>query len=213
MFTHIENQKILWSVIQKSPFFIEYRNANREAWFQDTFSRFYRENPLQPRNKAELLEANKAVLQYMTEDIKRQLGYKRETLAIEMSLHPTYNVEEEKKAKEERNKASYANFQTQYHQMLQTPQPTTMRLTEKSDEKIKNMDELIQEQIRKREMDLVAFSNQKISVEDAKSKKIRILETEDISQEIATIIQDATTPFAEDSVNTKSVNWAEEIAI
>jgi hypothetical protein len=213
MFTHIENQQILWSVIQKSPFFIEFRHANREAWFQDTFSRFYRENPLQPRNKRELLEANKAVLQYMTEDLKRRLGYQKETLAIEMSLHPTFNVEEEKKAKEAREKAAYANFQSQYHQMLQTPKPGMMRLTEQSDEKIKNMDELIQEQIRQREMDLVAFSNQTKGVEDPKYKKIRILDTEDISQEIATIIQDATTPFVEESLNTKTVNWSQEIAI
>lgn len=210
MFAHIENRKILWSVIQKSPFFIESRSQNREAWFQDTFSRFYRENPLQPRNKGELLDANKSVLQYMTEDLKRQLGYRKETLAIEMSLHPTYNVEEEKKAKEEREKASYANFQTQYHMLLQTPKPTTMRLTEQSDEKIKNMDELIQQQIRQREMDLAAFSIQKPGVDP---KKIRILDTEDISQEIATIIQDATTPFVEESLNTKTVNWAQEIAI
>lgn len=215
MFAHIENQKILWSVIQKSPFFIEYRVANREAWFQDTFSRFYRENPLQPRNKQELLDANKAVLQYMTEDIKRRLGYKRETLAIEMSLHPTYNVEEEKKAKEEREKASYANFQAEYHQMLQTPKPSTMRLTEQSDEKIKNMDELIQEQIRQREMDLAAFTANNPSVAEKadvfKTKKIRILETEDISQEIAAIIHHAVVPPP--SVAEKTVNWAEEIAI
>jgi hypothetical protein len=217
MFTHIENQKILWSVIQKSAFFIESRVANREAWFQDTLSRFYRENPLQPRNKQELLEANKAVLQYMTEDLKRRLGYKRETLAIEMSLHPTFNVEEEKKAKEEREKAAYAQFQSQYHMLLQTPKPTTMRLTEQSDEKIKNMDELIQEQIRRREMDLAAFSNQKISVD---TKKIRILDTEDISQEIASIIQHAS--VVEEGVAStkeKTVNWAkgtkheQEIAI
>lgn len=208
MFTHIENQKILWEVIQKSPFFIEYSpRTSREMWFQDAFSRFYRENPLQPKNKVELLEANKAVLQYMTEDLKRQLGYKRETLAIEMSLHPTYNLEEERKAKEEREKAAYANFQTQYHQMLQTPKPTTMRLTEQSDEKIKNMDELIQQQIRQREMDLAAFSTQTKSGIDA--KKIRILDTEDISKEIATIIQDAAISIP----NTKNVNWAEEIAI
>ena len=208
MFTHIENQKILWDVIHKSPFFIEYSSrTSRESWFQDTFSRFYRENPLQPKNKRELLEANKAVLHYMTEDLKRQLGYKRETLAIEMSLHPTYNVEEEKKAKEEREKASYANFQEQYHQMLQTPKPSTMRLTEKGDEKIKNMDELIQLQIKQREMDLAAFSIQKQS---ADTKKLRILDTEDISNEIATIIQDAT---IENEVVTKTVNWAEEIAI
>ena len=208
MFTHIENQKILWEVIQKSPFFIEYSpRTSRESWFQETFSRFYRENPLQPKTKRELLEANKSVLHYMTEDLKRQLGYKRETLAIEMSLHPTYNVEEEKKAKEEREKASYANFQSQYHMLLQTPKPSTMRLTEKGDEKIKNMDELLQEQIKQREMDLAAFASQKISVD---TKKIRIMGTADISEEIATIIQDAT---IENEVVTKSVNWAEEIAI
>lgn len=217
MFTHIENQKILWSVIQKSPFFIESRVANREAWFQDTFSRFYRENPLQPRNKQELLDANKAVLQYMTEDLKRQLGYRKETLAIEMSLHPTYNLEEEKKAKEQREKAAYANFQTQYHMLLQTPKPTTMRLTEQSDEKIKNMDELIQQQIRQREMDLAAFTANNPSVAEKvdvfKTKKIRILETEDISQEIASIIHHAVVPPPPPSVAEKTVNWAEEIAI
>jgi hypothetical protein len=209
MFTHIENQQILWSVIQKSPFFIESRVTNREAWFQDTFSRFYRENPLQPRTKFELLEANKAALQYLTEDLKRQLGYKRETLAIEMSLHPTYNVEEEKKAKEEREKAAYANFQSQYHMLLQTPKPTTMRLTEQSDEKIKNMDELIQQQIRQREMDIAVFASQNKSVAEVSevpTKKIRILETEDISQEIASIIQQAS---VEETPNTKTVNWAQ----
>lgn len=59
-------------------------------------------------------------------------------------------------------------------------------------------------------MDLVAFSSPKMSVDP---KKIRILETEDISQEIASIIQDATTPFVEETPTTKNVNWAEEIAI
>jgi hypothetical protein len=215
MFTHIENQQILWAIMQKSPFFIEFRDSNREAWFRDTLSRFYRENPLQPRTKFELLEANKAALQYLTEDLKRRLGYKKETLAIEMSLHPTFNVEEEKKAKEEREKAAYAQFQSQYHQMLQAPKPTTMRLTEKGDEKIKNMDELIQEQIRKREMDVAVFASQNKGVAEP-TKKIRILETEDISQEIASIIQHAS--VGEEGVAStkeKTVNWAneQEIAI
>lgn len=187
MFLHIENQKMLWTAIQRCPDFLEFSAGNREIWFRDTVSRFYRENPVQPISKHDLLAVNKAVLQYLMRDLE----YKQK---IDVPVQITYSVEEDRKAKEEREKKAYENYQNQYHMLLQTPKPVVMRLTEKSDEKIKNMDELIQQQIKQREMDLASFAKA--------SPKIKILEPDPaISQEIAAIIQEA-------SVDEKSVTWA-----
>jgi hypothetical protein len=191
MFLHIENQKMLWTAIQRCPHFLEFSVGNREIWFRDTVSRFYRENPVQPISKNDLLAVNKAVLQYLMRDLKSRMEYEQK---IDVPAQITYSVEEDRKAKEERANQAYENYQNQYHMLLQTPKPVVMRLTEKSDEKIKNMDELIQQQIKQREMDLASFAKA--------SPKIKILEPDPaISQEIAAIIQEA-------SVDEKSVTWA-----
>jgi hypothetical protein len=206
MFAHIENQQILWEIIQKSPFFIEFSPHNRETWFREVVSQFYRENPVKPRNSRELLSANKAALQYMTQDLKRRIGYNP---AVQSALEPTLSplrIEEEKKAKSEREKELYANFQAQYHSLLQTPKPVDLRLPEKSEEKITNMEELLQQQIKQREMDLAKFSVANGSSVANGPAKIKIIgEEEDISREIATIISQASTN------NEKTVSFSQSV--
>jgi hypothetical protein len=212
MFAHNENQQILWEVIQKSPYFIEYSPGHREKWFHDALSDFYYKNPVQPNSPQELLEINKRALSHLSLDLKSRLGYKSYSGAINTVISPeaavaanlnTYNVAQDKQAKEEEMKNSYSKYQAEYHSLLQRRAPDLAEFpVQKADDKIKNMDELIQDQIRQREIDLAKFVPK---VDPHTSNKIKILETADssISKEIASIIHNASAE--------KSVSWSNNL--
>lgn len=195
MFTHADNQKILWDLIQKSPFFLEYTPANRETWFKDILADFYYKNPVQPKTAKELLEINKRVLSHMTKDLQNRIGYTilSPEEAASANLH-TYNVAQDRQAKEEEMKTMYSKYQTDYHSLLQTRAPNAVEWNKPAvaEEKIKNMEELIEQQIRQREMDLAKYPN-------PQTAKIKILE--DAPGEIADIISAA-------SSGAKSVSWS-----
>jgi hypothetical protein len=83
MFLHIENISLLWQLLQKSPYLIEFsqnaRPGYKEIWFRGVSEQFYEkwlsQNSRIPSNSKELLEMNKQALQYMVLDLKRLLGY------------------------------------------------------------------------------------------------------------------------------------------
>jgi len=210
MFAHVENQQILWEVIQKSPFFIEYSPGHREKWFRDTLSEFYYKNPVQPNSAQELLDVNKRALAHLSLDLQSRLGYSAYSGSTPSTLTPeaaasanlhTYNVAQDRQSKEEEMKQSYAKYQSEYHSLLQRKAPDLPELpAQQSDDRIKNMDELIQQQILQRDQDLAKYVP-KLDPPPT-SNKIKIMESDpSITREITTIIQNA-------SASEKTVSWS-----
>ena len=72
---------------------------------------------------------------------------------------PSYDVNAERKQREDEWSANFNKYQTEYNQLLKQPAVPTRGLpSETGGEKIKNMDELIREHAKMRDMDLSIYS-------------------------------------------------------
>ena len=224
MFLHAENQQLLWQTLQKSPYLVEFTQkfaGYRDAWFCEISEQFYTqwisENGRVPTNARELLAINKRALQTMVADLKRLLGYTSSSPQIDglnaegPNMNP-YNVAEERKRREDKHSEDFNQYQSEYNQMLQRPAVPMRGLpSESTDAKIKNMDELLEEQTRLREMDLEKYGTKPQQTKDIKTKdantisnmppKLKIMnEIERAEMEIVSFSEDAS------RVN-KSVRW------
>lgn len=165
MFLHKENQQLLWKTLQKTPYLVEFTQkfaGHREEWFRGAIEQFYTQwisqnNPL-PSNARELLEINKLALQTMVVDLKRLLGYQTHSHSqpnINTNDILPYDVAEERKQREDNFSANFNKYQSEYNNFLKTPDlPMKSLPTQSGGEKIKNMEELVKEQARLRDMDL-----------------------------------------------------------
>jgi len=170
MFLHIENISLLWQLLQKSPYLIEFsqnaRPGYKEIWFRGVSEQFYEkwlsQNSRIPTNSKELLEMNKQALQYMVLDLKRLLGYFNPAPILKpvaLSDMPSYNVAAERQQREELRSAQFNNYQTEYNRLLEKPQlPDTKLPSLSGDEKITNMEELVKQHLMLRDMDLAIYS-------------------------------------------------------
>ena len=202
MFLHKENQLLLWNTLQKSPYLVEFTQkfaGYREEWFRGSIEQFYTQwisrNNRVPNNAKELLEINKYALQAMVTDLKRLLGYNAsqqfgtpvsaQPNAIIQSVKsqnelPSYDVNAERKQREDEWSSNFNKYQTEYNQLLKQPAiPTRGLPSETGGEKIKNMDELIREHAKMRDMDLSIYSPpppQNSQIIDKPVPKLRILD-------------------------------------
>ena len=169
MFLHKENQQLLWETLQKTPYLVEFTQkftGHREEWYRGILEQFFTQwisqNGKVPTNARELLEINKLALQFMVADLKRLLGFNQtsvnpRTPAIDV-LSP-YNVAEERKRKEDTWSANFNQYQSEYNRMLEKPVLPMRELpSETGDEKIKNMEELLREHAKMRDMDLTIYT-------------------------------------------------------
>jgi len=180
MFLHIENQKILWQTLQKTPYLVEFTqkySGQSEIWFKNMSEQFYTQwisnHGRIPTNAVELLEINKNALQFMVTDLKRLLGYT--SMEITTSPIESYNVSQERQRREDAWSSNFNKFQNEYNQLLKQPAIPLRELpTETADSKIKNMDELLREHAKMREIELLNYLPQKNA--KPQSNKIRILD-------------------------------------
>jgi hypothetical protein len=176
MFLHTENQQLLWQTLQKSPYLVEFSQkfaGHREEWFRGVIEQFYTQwisqnNPL-PSNARELLEINKLALQTMVTDLKRLLGYhssshsQRTQPPAEPNTYDIrpYDVAAERKNREDTFSSNFNKYQSEYNRLLERPDlPMKALPTQSGGEKIKNMEELVKEQARLRDMDLSIHPSQ-----------------------------------------------------
>lgn len=226
MFLHTENQQILWQTLQKSPYFIEFTQkfaGYREEWFRGIVNKFFTEwisnNGRVPTNARELLEINKLSIKMMILDLKRVMGYIHETpssdLGSSSDVRKPYNVAEERKKREDEVSAKYNKYQSEYNQLLKKPELPMQELpTEFANEKIQNMEELVKEHERIRNMDLAIYSASDTTPSSsrpnqiAESGKIKIMDEIKPLPDIVIPIMDYN---GESSENTKHVHWEEVI--
>jgi hypothetical protein len=167
MFFHLENQKMLWQTLQKSPYFVEFGQkyaGHKESWFRGVSEQFYGQcinrNERIPSSAKELLEMNKNALAYFVADLKRLLGYGGEKETRHVDPLVSYNVGNERQMREEKRMSEFSHFQEEYGRLLQRPGVPDRGIPSESaaDQKIKNMDELLAEHAKMRDMDLSIYA-------------------------------------------------------
>lgn len=205
MFLHKENQQLLWQTLQKSPYLVEFTqkfSGHREEWFRGVIEQFYTQwisqnNPL-PSNARELLEINKLALQAMVTDLKRLLGYSSSSPSHTNAndIRP-YDVAAERKQREDTFSANFNKYQSEYNRLLERPDiPMKTLPAQSGGEKIKNMEELVKEQARLRDMDLSIH---------AAAPKLRIMDEID-NMEMIIEEPKRTVQFANETANDISSN-------
>lgn len=184
MFLHIENQKLLWQVLQKSPYLVDFTQkypGRREIWFRGISENFYiqwiQNNQSLPSNAQELLEINKLAISFMIADLKKLLEYGR---GEETANYTAYLSEPPRTRRElgEMNERLFVKYQTEYNQLLKQPNAPSRELpTESVDSKITNMEELVKEHAKKRDMDLSIYSPKTppSNTDHTKPTRLRIL--------------------------------------
>jgi hypothetical protein len=163
MFFHAENQRLLFETLQKSPYFIEFsqKYANeKEGWFVIASDKFCKTKMISvdaANDARSLLEINKQALQFMIADLKRLLGYSDASNPITIPMPIAYNISVERQERDDRWTKEFSSYQEEYNRLLAPPiRPETVFSSE-TDEKIKNMDELLAEQVKRRTAEYAEF--------------------------------------------------------
>jgi hypothetical protein len=149
------NQEMLWRTILKNPLFGRTLSQEQQPiWFREIIGNFYSETTNKILNNNELLELNKSTLRYMVNKLKEQTSQPEIGEPINDRIQP----------QSASYQSDYDNLQTNYNNMHQRNVPQEPDFKEQiDDEKITNMDELLQQQLKDRELDTVKPPLQLIS--------------------------------------------------
>ena len=68
LFIHPENQRVLWTTINKANAFQEKRDA--DTWFKQIIAHFYKQNSHRVLGRDDLLKLNKETIEYMIQQLR-----------------------------------------------------------------------------------------------------------------------------------------------
>jgi hypothetical protein len=68
LYIHPENQRVLWTTINKANGFSEKRDA--DEWFKQVIAHFYHQNSHRVLSREDLLKLNKETIEYMIQQLK-----------------------------------------------------------------------------------------------------------------------------------------------
>lgn len=150
LFISSENQEMLWKTIQKNPLFSNVLTPEQQPlWFREIIGNFYTDNKKELSN-IELLELNKNTLRYMVHNLKEKFSKQNGNTFINPINEPI-NDRIEPKSSSYQNE--FEKLQNDYNTMHKRVVPREPNFKEEiNDEKISNMDELIQQQLKEREL-------------------------------------------------------------
>ena len=183
LFVQYDNQTILWEAIQRHPYVNMIPPAQRGSWFKHHIQSMYEHAPsswfASPMTTETLNRVNQQAMQHMVNDLKMMVGAtttttnqpppRRETSAFDLHLGegPSRPPADRQRGgggggggEEFKNKTIYDQFlqkQQDIESMLQqnnTVTPIDFTISE-VDAPITNIDELIQRQLRDRELDVM----------------------------------------------------------
>ena len=152
-----KNQTLLWNLMNKNPLLstIFPNISQKTEWFKTILSKIYSTLPPTISNEI-LLNKNKETLAIMLNDLKSR-----------MNQSPIY-TRNQKEPISINNQ--FEERQKEYESMMKKPTVEEISFKEEStDGVIKNMEELIQKQLREREQDLQRISQQYQNKPDTKS--------------------------------------------
>lgn len=215
MFLHSENQQLLWQTLQKSQYLVELTQkfpGYSEVWFRGISEQFYTQlitnNQRLPSTAQELLETNKHAILFMVADMKKILEYGKQenTWYSDITTYSSDSMRfpETRRQLGELNEKRFVKYQSEYNRLLETPKVPNPNLpSEEIDSKITNMEELVKDHIKRREMDLSTFSTTTQSTTNKPLAKLRILDELDNT---AINIEDV----GEEGNKKKTVHWPDE---
>jgi hypothetical protein len=142
LFTSVDNQQMLWNLINKSKNFATCFNNQEEMqnWFRNIIENFHINNR-EPFNMIQLKQMNTTVIQYMIQSIKN-IHYS-EALENEKTV-PVYETEaqhvgtQDTRPQETENTTlnSYEERQKEYYSLLEPQQPKNIDFTEKKENSV-----------------------------------------------------------------------------
>ena len=169
LYLKTENQELLWKTIHKTPLIDNYfrEPGSREIWFQNIVKMFHIRNP-SVVNQEMLARVNRDTIAYMVSFLKAPKPASTPSAQVihEKSLsigqseirEPTTIYSRAGPIKDEFAE-KFATRQKDYETMLQKPPIPEIKFSEKiEDGVIQNMDELVQRQIKQRELDMSNFA-------------------------------------------------------
>lgn len=147
LFTSVDNQQMLWNLINKNKKFATCFNNQEEMqnWFRNIIENFHINNR-EPFNMIQLKQMNTTVIQYMIQSIKN-IHYS-EVLENEKNI-PAYETEAQHTATqdigpqdigpqetEKTTLNSYEERQKEYYSLLEPQQPKNIDFTEKKENSV-----------------------------------------------------------------------------
>jgi hypothetical protein len=144
-FIAAQNQEMLWRTIQKNPLFGKTLSQEQQPiWFREIIGNFYSGTTNKNLNSNELLELNKNVIRYMVHNLNEHTSQSTFNEPINDRLQPQSLSYQ----------GDYDKLQSNYNNMHQRDVPQEPNFKEQiDDEKITNMDELLQQQLKDRELE------------------------------------------------------------
>lgn len=142
LFTSVDNQQMLWNLINKNKKFATCFNNQEEMqnWFRNIIENFHINNR-EPFNMIQLKQMNTTVIQYMIQSIKN-IHYS-EVLENEKTV-PVYETEARHTATQDTGPQetenttlnSYEERQKEYYSLLEPQQPKNIDFTEKKENSV-----------------------------------------------------------------------------
>lgn len=148
LFIQPSNQKLLWNIINKYPYFQKLPIHLQEPWFKNCIGIFYEKNKYKTLTKETLLILNYETLQYMKLKLKEhfEAGSGEQPQDYPQIQETSHHV---KFADE------FIERQNLYKDMIKKEIPPEPNFTENvEDTAIENMDELLEKHLKERELDL-----------------------------------------------------------
>ena len=152
-FVSPKNQEMLWKTIQKNTLFGEVLTQEQQPlWFREIIGNFYTDNK-KNLSAVELLELNKNTLRYMVHNLKEK-NKNIDGNRFNNPINEPINDRVEPKSVSYQNE--FEKLQNDYNLTNKRIVPQEPKFSEDiDDEKISNMDELIQQQLKERELDVI----------------------------------------------------------
>lgn len=192
IYIHPNNQTLLWNLLHKNPLVStifpinpinpKISQSSKNDWFKQIISQIYSTLPPTISNDV-LLNKNKETLVFMINDLKKRIK--------EPIMEREYTITSE-----------YEERQKEYERMMKKPVVEEISFKEASnDGVIKNMDELIQKQLREREQDLERISKTYELLDDKTTEKKKLDIKETIKGELGIVNL---------PIEKKSVSWGKD---
>jgi hypothetical protein len=198
-----ENQQLLWNTIQKIPNIQAITQGEREAMFKNMVKTVYENNRHRPLSSADLKELNKQTIHNMVQVLNSRIlkqntkmnqnninytinengGFRNPSLN---AMRPVQPVSEVKGIRQEGYTMAVANRQREYDNMMKREVPPEPNFKETVDDQaIENMEELLQQQLRQRELDIQNMGGpvptQKVAKGPKRAKQVEFTTKLDLS--------------------------------
>lgn len=179
-----KNQEILWNSINKIKCFNLIMDENyKKDLFKNVIKNFYQDNMKRQLNQTELIEINKKTILYVIQLLTKDYSNDNKNSTVIQGLNIDLKEEDltidfENNCKNQSKQTSYSqeylNRQKDYEIMMKKDVPKNDILFDNKieDKAIENMEELLQQQIKQRELEIQIIN------EEIKSKMEKINEKE-----------------------------------